>query len=207
MLRIFHGPQSRSVRVVWLAEEIGAPYEAVIKAHGAPAPEGFAEASPLGQLPAMTDGDARMIESIAMMQYILAKHGPSPLEVKPDEKDFAPYLQFLHFGEASILAIGSPMVQTTFRAPEGQRENWTTAYIRDGLRARLGVISDRLKGRDYLAGDRFTAADISVSFALSCYTYYSLADQIEPHVQAYLDRVFARPAYKIATARVTAPAP
>jgi glutathione S-transferase len=200
MLRIFHSPQSRSVRVVWLAEEIGAPYEAVVCAHGQPRPPGFAEVSPLNQVPALQDGDVRMIESIAMMQYILAKHAPSPLDLKPDEQDFGAYLQFLHFGEASMLAIGSPLVQTIFGAPEAKRENWTAAYIRDGLRARLPVISERLKGRDYLAGARFTAADISVGFALSCYHYYGLGDLIEPHVQAYLERLFARPAYKKATA-------
>jgi glutathione S-transferase len=206
MLRIFHTPHSRSVRVVWLAEELGVPYEPVIVPYAGPKPAGFEAASPLGQLPAIEDGDARMIESVAIMQYLLGKHGPSPLEVKPSEKDFAPYLQFLHFGEANMLAVGSPLVNTLYKAPEDQRENWTINSIRTALLARLPVVSARLKDRDYIAGDRFTAADISVGFALNSFHYYGFPDPLEPRLQGYVERVSSRPGYKKATQAIDAPA-
>ena len=68
MLKIFHTPPSRSVRVVWLAEEMRLPYEAIAVPFGGERPAGFVEASPLGQLPAITDGDVSMIESVTIMQ-------------------------------------------------------------------------------------------------------------------------------------------
>lgn len=195
MLTIYHMPPSRSVRVVWLAEEMGLKYETVNVPFGGPAPAGFVEASPLGQLPAIVDGDARMIESVAIMQYLLAKHGPSPLAVTPDEKDFPAYLQFLEFGEAGLVSIGNAYVATRFRAPEDKRDNWTANYVVEAMRARLAVVAAHLKTHEYMAANRFTAADISVGWAITIYKYFGLAENFEPHVQAYLDRVTSRPAY------------
>jgi glutathione S-transferase len=196
MLKIYHTPPSRSVRVVWLAEEMGIPYEAIAVPFGGPAPAGFKAASPLGQLPAIEDGEVTMIESVAIMQYLLAKHGPSPLAVTKDEKDFPAYLQFLEFGEAGLVSIGNAYVATRFRAPEDQKKNWTVDYVVEAMRARVGVVSARLKQADYMAAGRFTAADISVGWALSIAKYFGIVETFEPHVEAYLERVTSRPAYK-----------
>src|SRR5262245_42005873 len=137
MLKIFHSPPSRSVRVVWLAEEMRIPYEAVAASLRGEPPAGFLEASPLGQLPAIVDGDVSMIESVAIMQYLMAKYGPTELAVAPSEKDFAPYLQFLEFGESGLCAIGNAFVATRFRAPEGERDNWTKDYIVSAINKRM----------------------------------------------------------------------
>jgi glutathione S-transferase len=196
MLKIYHTPPSRSVRVVWLAEEMGVPYEAIAVPFNADRPPGFAAASPLNQLPAIEDNGVAMIESIAIMQYLLGKHGPTPLAVTAQETDFAPYLQFLEFGEAGLCAIVNALVATRFMAPDEAKQNWTVDYINEAVRKRIAVVEARLQGRDYLAANRFTAADISVGWALGMAKYFGVVESFAPHVQAYHERVTARPAYK-----------
>jgi glutathione S-transferase/3-isopropylmalate dehydratase len=144
---------------------MGVPYEAERCALGQPTP-GILEASPLGKLPAIKDGDVAMVESVAIMQYVMAKHGPTPLAVKPEEQDFPYYLQFLEFGEAGLCAIGNALVATKFRAPDNEKVNWTSNYVRDEMAARLKLVHQRVQGRAYLAAGRFTAADISVGYGL-----------------------------------------
>jgi glutathione S-transferase len=200
MLRIYHTPPSRSVRVVWLAEEMGLPYETTAVPFGGPAPPGFAEASPLGQLPAIEDGDVKMIESVAIMQYLMARHGPTPLAVAPDEKDFPAYLQFLEFGEAGLCAIGNAYVATRFRAPEEQKSNWTVDYVIEAIRKRMGLVGARLQGRSFIAADRFTAADISVAWAVGIMKYFGVLTELPPALADYHGRMTARPAYQRAAA-------
>lgn len=197
MLRIFHTPPSRSVRIVWLAEEMRIPYEAIAVSFGpGDKPAGFVEASPLGQLPAITDGDVSMIESVAIMQYLLAKYGPTELAVAPTEKDFAAYLQFLEFGESGLCAIGNAFVATRFQAPEDAKKNWTLDYVVSAINKRMKVVQARLDaGRDYMAAGRFTAADISVGWGVGIAKYFGIVTELAPSIEAYLQRVTSRPAY------------
>lgn len=207
MLTIYHTPPSRSVRIVWLCEEMGLPYRAVTVPFGGEPPAEFGAASPLGQLPAIQDGDVRMIESIAIMQYLMARHGPTKLAVAPDEKDFPTYLQFLEFGEAGLCSIGNALVATKFRAPPEQQKNWTSDYIVEAQRKRLGVVEKHLsEGREFIAADRFTAADISVGFAIGVYKYFGVVRRGGPDLEAYYERITARPAYQKATAQAAAAA-
>ena len=197
MLKIFHTPPSRSVRVVWLAEEMGIPYEAVAAPFGGERPAGFVEASPLGALPAITDGDVNMIESVAIMQYLMAKYGPTELAVAPSEKDFPNYLQFLEFGEAGLCAIGNAFVATRYQAPEDKRDNWTRDYIVSAINKRMKFVQARLDaGNEYMAAGRFTAADISVGWAIGIAKYFGIVTEFAPSVDAYHERVTARGAYK-----------
>jgi glutathione S-transferase len=206
MLKIYHTPPSRSVRIVWLCEEMGLPYQSItVPFGGEPTPE-FAAASPLGQLPAIEEGDVRMIESIAIMQYLMARHGPTKLAVAPDEYDFPAYLQFLEFGEAGLCSIGNALVATKFRAPEEAKKNWTTDYIVGAMRKRLEVVARHLKGRDYLAAGRFTAADISVGFGIGVYKYFGVVKQVDPVIEAYHQRLMARPAFQKAAGATVAAA-
>ncbi len=196
MLKIFHTPPSRSVRVVWLAEEMAIPYEAIAVPFRGERPAGFEEASPLGQLPAITDGDVHMIESVAIMQYLMAKHGPTELAVAPSEKDFAPYLQFLEFGESGLCAIGNAFVATRFQAPEDKRDNWTRDYVVSAINKRMKLIEARLEaGNEYMAAGRFTAADISVGWGCGIAKYFGIVAGLAPSVDAYVQRLTSRPAY------------
>src|SRR5512135_3193266 len=117
MLEIFHIPGTRSSRVVWLAEEMGIPYEAKRETFGQPTPE-FKSANPVGAFPAIRDGDVAMGESTAIMQYLTERYGPTPLAPPPGSPHRADYLQFLTFGEASMAAFLNPVLATRFRAPD-----------------------------------------------------------------------------------------
>ena len=117
MLTIYHVPRTRSLRVVWLCEEMGLPYEVRLETFGQPSAE-FLEANPLGAFPAIRDGDVVMGESTAIMLYLTQKHGPTPLALQPEHAQYADYLQFLVFGEASMVAFLNPVLLTQFTAPD-----------------------------------------------------------------------------------------
>ena len=103
-MKTFHVPRTRSVRVLRMLEEMGPAYEAV-KIGFAPTDPEFLALNPAGALPLLIDGDVRRIESLAVLQYLGARHGPTPRAVAPDEAEFPDYLQFLEVGEAASAAV------------------------------------------------------------------------------------------------------
>jgi glutathione S-transferase len=199
MLKIYHSQGARSLRVLWLCEEMGVPYETAEASFFKPSDE-FKAINPLRTVPAMTDGNVTMIESVAMMIYIMAKHGPTELEVKPDEAGYADYLQYLMFGEAGLAAYGNPLVATRFMAPDDQKQNFTTGYLKNALLKRLEFVGERLGGKAYVAADRFTAADISVAYIATGARFAGIEDEIPAAVKAYVENLWQRPAYQRAAA-------
>lgn len=199
MLKIYHAPNARSLRVLWLCEEMGVPYQTAEASFMKPSDE-FKALNPLRSVPTLTDGDIWMVESVAMMIYIMAKYGPTNLEVKPHEPGYSDYLQFLLFGEASVAAYGNPLVATRYLAPEDQKQNWTANYIKGAIIKRLDFIAQRLGDEEFLAADRFTAADISVAYIASGAKFAGIADAIPERIKTYIANLHARPAYKRAAA-------
>jgi glutathione S-transferase len=199
MLKIFHAPRTRSHRILWLCEEMGVPYEIAAVKFGDPSPELLA-VNPLKSLPALQDGAVTMIESIAMMFYIMGKFGPTDLELKSGDPDYARYLQFLLFGEAGMAMYGNPLVATKFFAPEDKRVNWTSEYLKATFAKRLDFVDDQLGASPFIMGNRFTAADISVGYTIGM---AKIAADIEPSskLRAYHERLKARPAYQRAVSR------
>jgi glutathione S-transferase len=200
MLKIFHAPRTRSLRIVWLCEEMGVPYEIAAVKFGDPSPD-FLAVNPLKSLPALQDGAVSMIESVAMMIYITAKYGPTDLELTPSDPDYAKYLQFLLFGEAGLAMYGNPLVATKFLAPEDKRANWTADYLKSTFGKRLGFIETHLGDSAYIVGDRFTAADISVGYSIGM-SGFAADIEPSPKLKSYHDRLKARPAYQRAVATV-----
>ena len=199
MLTIFHIPRTRSQRVVWLAEEMGVPYEVKPEQFGQPSAE-FLAANPVGAFPAIRDGDVGMGESTAIMQYVMDAYGPTPLALKKGDRRYADYLQFLTFGEASLAAYINPIIATQFMAPDDQKQNFTVEACKTMFRGRLKAVEAQLEKGDYLAGD-FTAADISVGYALGLGEFIGLAGDYSPKVRDYYARLQARPAYQRAAAK------
>ena len=199
MLKIYHSQGARSLRVLWLCEEMGVPYETAEASFFKPSDE-FKAVNPLRTVPVLVDGDVTMIESVAMMIYIMAKHGPTELEVKPDEKGYADYLQYLMFGEAGLAAYGNPLVATRFRAPAEQKQNFTAGYLKTAILKRLEFVGERLGGRPYVAADRFTAADISVAYIATGAKFAGIEDEIPEPVKAYVANLHQRPAFQRAAA-------
>ncbi len=195
MIRIYGVGAARSRRVIWTCEEVGAAYEVVAlsmptRVHH---PE-FLELSPAGALPAIEDDDVRMIESLAICEYIARKHD-SDLIPAPGEAGYTDYLQYLSFGESTLAA---PL---TWVRRFGSEFPKAAEMGREAFSQRLAVISRALKdGRPYLAGDRLTLADISVGYTLGLARLFEVGDLIPEDVVAYEGRLKSRPAYERAYA-------
>ena len=199
MLKIFHAPRSRSHRIVWLCEEMAVPYELTAVKFSDPE---LLAVNPLKSLPALQDGAVTMIESIAMMIYIMGKYGPTDLELKSGDPAYARYLQFLLFGEAGMAMYGNPLVAAKYLAPEDKRVNWTSDYLKATFAKRLGYLEDHLGDSPYIVSDRFTAADISVGYTIGM-VRFATDLELSPKLQAYLERMKARPAYQRAASQGT----
>src|ERR1700679_1664699 len=160
--------EGRGFRVVWLLEEMGLAYRlrsVDLLAGVANDPE-FLAINPGGFIPAIQDGDVTMVESIAIMEYLLARYGPTPLAPEPNDAAFPTYQQFLHLGEAGLAVPINYVGSARNFAPEADRDNWSARDAMETFASRLRLVTRQLKHSPYLAGQRFTAADISVTYAL-----------------------------------------
>jgi glutathione S-transferase len=196
MITVYGGQTSRSLRVVWLLEEMGLPYRVRQVDMLAATPDAeFLAVNPAYYLPAIQDGDVTMVESIAIMEYLMARYGPTPLAPAPDDPAFPAYQQFLHLGEAGLATLMMVPLVSRFLAPEAERDNWGARQARAWVEKRLALVRTRLARSPWLAGEAFTAADISVTYALrlgSLHAGFVLGDA----EQAYLERVTGRDAFK-----------
>ncbi|RVT93394.1 glutathione S-transferase family protein [Sphingomonas crocodyli] len=160
--------EGRGFRVVWMLEEMGLPYRLrdVDLLKGVENDTAFLAINPAGFIPALQDGDMVMVESIAIIEYLAARYGPTPLAMGPGDPGFGAYLQYLHMGEAGL--AGPTYISTVSRmmAPEGEKDNWGARLGMTVFESRLGLVTRQLESAPYMAGDRFTAADISVTYAL-----------------------------------------
>jgi len=200
MLKIFHAPGARSLRVIWMAEEIGLDYEIVPETFGQPSAD-FLSINPAKGLPAIVDGDVVMSESVAIMLYLAARHGPTQLAPEAGDPTYPAYLQYLIYGEASLSALINPLVGTRLMAPEDQKENFTARICRGVFGRGVSALKGRLAESAHLAGNAFTAADISVGYALDLGAREGLAERYPPVVADYWARIRERPAYQRAAAR------
>lgn len=166
MLTVFG--EGRGFRVVWLLEEMGLPYRLrpVDLLAGVENDKEYLAINPAGFIPALQDGDVTMVESIAIMEYLLARYGPTPLAPAPNDPAFPAYQQFLHLGEAGLAASMYIVVVSRNRAPAGDAQNFGATKAMEVFQSRLGLVTRQLARSPYLAGDVFTAADISVTYAL-----------------------------------------
>ena len=193
--------EGRGFRVVWLLEEMGLPYRLrdVDLLAGVENDAEFLEINPAGFIPALRDGEVTMVESIAIMEYLLGRYGPSALAPGAQDATFPAYQQFLHLGEAGLAASIYYVSGARRMAPEGERDNWSARQALDVFTTRLTLVARQLARTAYLAGDTFTAADISVGYALEMAQKNAgiVLGEIE---QAYLRRLRERPGYRRALA-------
>ena len=197
MLTLHHAPGTRSVRIVWLLEELGLDYD--LKLHKLGDPEmrsaEYQKVHPMGRVPALIDGDVTLVESGAIVEYVLARHGGGKLRPAVDDPNYPAYLQWLHYSEGMLMPpVNTIMVETVFLPPE--RRNQTNVDRATKLLTRmLGSVEAALKGKDYLAGD-FSGADIMSGHA--CMVSGRLGADLsdKPNVAAYVERLSARPAYQ-----------
>jgi glutathione S-transferase len=189
--------EGRGFRVVWLLEEMGLAYRLrpVDLLADVEKDTEFLSINPAKFIPAIQDGEVTMVESIAIMEYLMARYGPTPLAPDPHDSAFPAYQQFLHLGEAGLAASIFFVVGARNFAPETERDNWSAGQALGVFESRLGLVTRQLSRSPYLAGERFTAADISVTYALTLAQRAGgvVLGEVE---QAYMERTTRRDAYK-----------
>jgi glutathione S-transferase len=197
MITVFHAPRTRSLRVLWMLEEMGLPYR--VRPVDFPrhyADEEFVRLNPVGSIPALMDGNVVISESIAIIEYLAARYGPTVLALQASEASFPSYLQYLHFGEASLAGPMTVVAYSWFMGPDDQKENAGVEAARTIFRHRLRAVEKRLEDQAFIAGDAFTAADISVAYALGFGQGLRAVETYAPVVQEYLTRCRSRPAFR-----------
>ncbi len=188
--------EGRGFRVVWLLEEMGLPYRLrpVDLLSGVENDSEFLAINPAGFIPALVDGDATMVESIAIMEYLMARYGPTPLALAQHDPAFALYQQFLHLGEAGLMGFSFMVFADRALAPQADQQGWLGGFAMKLFESRRQLVNRQLAHSSYLAGETFTAADISVTYALQFATRNSgvTLNDVE---QSYVARTTGRAAY------------
>src|SRR3981081_746987 len=157
--------------------------------------------NPLGTIPLLLDGDTRMTESAAISQYLVTRYGPTPLAVGVDEPDFGAFLNWLHFGEATLTFPQTLVLRYTQLEPEERRNPQIVADYAQWFFGRLRGSEAAIANRDMLCGGRFTAADISVGYALLLAQSLGLSKDFTPGVTAYWQRLQGRDGLRRASER------
>jgi glutathione S-transferase len=193
VITLHHCVSARSFRPLWALEEIGVPYELKML----PFPprvfaRGFKDVNPLGTIPAFEDDALFMTESSAICQYLAARYSPGALDVASHEADFGRYLNFLHFGEATLTFPQTLVLRYAhLEPPERLQPQIVDDYAR-WFHARLRTLAPLLDAQDYLCAGRFTAADISVGYALMLAEFLDLSEGFAPSIAAYWRRLRER---------------
>ncbi|MDY7545118.1 glutathione S-transferase family protein [Glaciimonas sp. CA11.2] len=193
MITLYHCMSARSFRPLWMLEELGIPYELKML----PFPprvlaRPFLAINPLGTVPAFSDDATQMTESTAICQYLAARFSPKSLNVEIDEPDFGAYLNYLHFGEATLTFPQTLVLRYgRFESPDRLLPQAVEDYTKWFL-ARLRTLETLLAQQKFLCAGRFTAADVSVGYALLLAEHLDLSQRFTPSVLAYWERLRSR---------------
>ncbi len=207
MIVLHHCINARSFRPLWLLEEMGLPFE--LRVWPFPPREqdrSYLAVNPLGTVPTLLDGALRMTESAAMCQYLAARYGPTSLDVGADDPAFGEYLNWLHLGEATLTAPQTIVLRYgRFEPAERQLPQAVADYTRWFL-SRLRTVDAAVSASEFLCAGRFTAADVSVGYALMLAEDADLAPRFTPAVAAYWQRLRSRDGFGRALRRQAAAA-
>ncbi|MCK4141947.1 glutathione S-transferase family protein [Ralstonia pseudosolanacearum] len=196
MIKLYHCMSARSFRPLWMLEELGQPYELVML----PFPprvlaRTYLDINPLGTIPLLIDGDTCMTESAAICQYLAALSAPTTLQIEPGEKEYGAYLNYLHFGEATLTFPQTLVLRYARFEPEHRRQPTVAEDYAKWFLARLRTLEPVLAEHPYLCGRRFTAADVSVGYALMLAQHLGLHSRFTPAVAGYWERLQQRQGY------------
>ena len=192
-MKLFWAPQTRSQRAIWMLEEAGLDYEMElvdIRAEKRKDSREFLAASPMGKVPALVDGNIRMSESAAICMYIADRYAPGKLAPLVDDPQRGKYLYWTMYTPAVV----EPAMSEKFNRVETnrQRSGWGDFDLM------IETWDRALDGKEWIVGDRFTAADVMLGSSAIFLRMFEMLPQ-SSNLDAYADRCMARPAHKIAT--------
>ncbi|WP_106639644.1 glutathione S-transferase family protein [Allosphingosinicella vermicomposti] len=196
MIIVHHLENSRSQRIIWLLEELGLDYRVQRYERDRKtmlAPPDLRRVHPLGKSPVIEDEGRVLIETGAIVEYLVEKSGR--LGPPPRREDVLRYRQFLHYAEGSMMP---PLFALLVVNRLGILGRPAKAPIQKMMDVHLNWLENELDTRDWFAGETFTAADIMMSFPLEAATSRAGLDARYPNLQDWLARIHARPAYAAA---------
>ncbi|HEY9158615.1 glutathione S-transferase [Candidatus Binatus sp.] len=200
MIVVHHLNDSRSQRILWLLEELGLPYEIKPYQRDAQtrlAPPELKKVHPLGKSPVITDGNRTIIESGAIIDYLIRRHGKGRLQPAPETPAYDEYMQWMHYAEGSAML---PLMLNLYVTRLGAAAAPLMPRIESEIANHLGYIDGALKGRQFIVGDTLTGADIQMSFVGEVAGAFGKRAQY-PNLDAWIRRLHERPAYKKALER------
>lgn len=197
MIIVHHLNNSRSQRILWLLEELAIPYE--LKCYQRDpktnlAPPELKAINALGKSPVIEDGAQKLIESSAIIDYLIRRHGDGRLQPDPSTPAYDEYVQWLHFAEGSAML---PLMLNLYVGRLGEAGAPLHPRINSEVTNYLSYLDTALSQSDYLLGDEFSAADIQMSFIGEIARAQGKLGNY-PHIAAWIERFQARPAYQAA---------
>lgn len=200
MLTVHHLDNSRSQRVLWLLEELTLPYEISHYKRDPKtrrAPPALKSVHPLGRAPIITDGEKTIVETGAIIEYILRNYGQGQLVPEIGTPQYDLYIQFLHYAEGSVMF---PMLLSLYAGFLGEASAPLQPVIMSEMKVHFDYIEYHLIGHEYFAGDSFSGADIQMLFPLELAKKHGRLKGYESCI-SFVDRMQARPAYLAALER------
>lgn len=196
-IKLYHCKGARSVRPLWTLEEMGLDYEL----ESMPFPPrqlraGYLDINPLGTVPCLTDGDVTLTESAGICQYLVDRHGPTPIGLTPRDEDYGLYLNWLHRSDATLTFPQTIVLRYTRLEPQERRLKQAADDYTQWFFSRLRSVEQATGEREYLCAGRFTIADISIGFALYLAETLGLRAGFKTNTEAYYQRLSARPAFQ-----------
>ncbi len=195
MLIVHHLNDSRSQRVLWLLEELGLDYEIRHYARDSEtrlAPPALQAIHPLGKSPVLSDGDQTVIESGAIIDFLIRRHGQGRLQPDPASADYDVYQQWLHYAEGSAML---PLMLRLYTSRLGEAAAPLEPRINSEIANHLGYVNQALGSADWLVANTFSGADVQMSFVGEIARVYGVLGEL-PALAAWVDRFQARPAYQ-----------
>ncbi|HTV84585.1 MAG TPA: glutathione S-transferase [Dyella sp.] len=215
MITVHHLNHSRSQRVLWLLEELGLPYE--IKRYERDrktmlAPPELRAVHPLGKSPVITDGELTLAESGAIIQYLGDRYGAGRLIEAPGTPTRLRINYWLHYAEGSAMPL--LLLKLVFRRVQTAPAPFFVRPVAKGIAGKvqhdfvdpqialhLAYMEGELARAEWFGGAPFSVADIAMSFPLEVAAARGGLDERYPHLQAFLQKIHARPAYRRAIER------
>ena len=200
MITVHHLNESRSQRILWLLEELGVPYDIKFYERDKTtslAPPELKAVHPLGKSPVISDEHGTIIESGAIIDHIIRKHGGGALQPAADSADYETYNQWLHYAEGSAML---PLMLKLYCGRLGEAAAPLAPRIDSEIANHLGYVEASLDSKDWLVGNSLSGADVQMSFVGEIAGKYGLF-ATHPNIAAWVKRFQARDAYKRALER------
>jgi glutathione S-transferase len=190
-LIFYTNPQSRGRIVRWMLEEVGVPYETEVIPYDQMKSERYLAIHPLGKVPAIRHGEHVVTECAAICAYLADVFPQAGLGPHDDEK--ADYYRWFFYAAGPLEAAVSNQAMGWTPTPERER-----MFGYGNFERAVAVLDELFSLRDYVCGDRFTAADVYVGSQLMFPMQFGLVPEKDSFVR-YRERLQAREAYRRAS--------